>query len=46
MSDWENTIVIWNGDGNNKWTRSAILLGQHSSWQRLNWGDIQNTVDG
>ncbi|KAK4446676.1 hypothetical protein QBC34DRAFT_356328 [Podospora aff. communis PSN243] len=45
-SDWENVIVEWNGDGKGGWIRESIFLGQHSYWEKMGWGSIQNTVDG
>ncbi|KAH8721787.1 hypothetical protein BGZ61DRAFT_530302 [Ilyonectria robusta] len=43
--DWENSIVIWNGDGNGQWTRTGTLLGWHSTWDYIQWDAIQNTVN-
>lgn len=45
MNDWENSIVIWNGDGNGGWIRAGTLLGFHGGWDYFAWGDIQNTVN-
>ncbi|KAL9949944.1 hypothetical protein ACHAP6_000693 [Verticillium nonalfalfae] len=44
-NDWENSIVIWNGDGAGGWKRSSTLLGWHGGWDYIAWGDIQNTVN-
>ncbi|KAM5344439.1 hypothetical protein ACJ41O_012975 [Fusarium nematophilum] len=44
-NDWENSIVIWNGDGNGGWIRSGTLLGFHSEWDYIKWNEIQNTVN-
>ncbi|KAH6885196.1 hypothetical protein B0T10DRAFT_492168 [Thelonectria olida] len=44
-NDWENSIVIWNGDGNGQWTRTGTLLGWHSGWDYIKWNEIQNTVN-
>ncbi|KAM6510935.1 hypothetical protein FSOLCH5_011382 [Fusarium solani] len=45
MNDWENSIIIWNGDGNGGWIRAGTLLGFHGGWDYFAWGDIQNTVN-
>ncbi|KAM7190478.1 hypothetical protein V8F33_009461 [Rhypophila sp. PSN 637] len=42
--DWERVIVIWATSGSN-WVPSRLLLSQHSGYQSLNWGDIQNTFN-
>lgn len=44
-NDWENSIVIWNGDGNGNWIRSGTLLSMHSGWDYIQWDQIQNTVN-
>lgn len=46
MSDWENIIVEWTGNGQGGWVRESIRLGQHSDFQYIPWGEIQSTVDG
>lgn len=38
MNDWENSIVIWNGDGNGGWIRAGTLLGFHGGWDYFAWG--------
>ncbi|KAM6509687.1 hypothetical protein FALCPG4_017334 [Fusarium falciforme] len=45
MNDWENSIVIWNGDGNGGWIRAGTLLGFPGAWDYFAWRDIQNTVN-
>ncbi|KAF3063759.1 hypothetical protein GL218_02486 [Daldinia childiae] len=44
-SDWEVVSVVWQGDSNNMWTRSQLMLGQHGGYVTRNWGDIQNTFN-
>ncbi|CAI6339787.1 unnamed protein product [Periconia digitata] len=46
MSDWENVIVEWNGDGAGGWKREGLFLGYHGKWEYLSWRDVQNTVNG
>ncbi|KAK3329278.1 hypothetical protein B0H66DRAFT_17938 [Apodospora peruviana] len=44
--DWERVIVIWGlQQADNTWVPSHLLLSQHSGYQSLNWGDIQNTFN-
>ncbi|KAK3393878.1 hypothetical protein B0H63DRAFT_459433 [Podospora didyma] len=43
--DWERVIVIWAQQPDATWIPSKIMLSQHSGYQTLNWGDIQNTFN-
>ncbi|KAK3693457.1 hypothetical protein B0T22DRAFT_401422 [Podospora appendiculata] len=43
--DWERVIVIWAQQGDSTWVPSKLMLSQHSGYQTLSWGDIQNTFN-
>ncbi|KAI1407146.1 hypothetical protein F5Y13DRAFT_183622 [Hypoxylon sp. FL1857] len=44
-SDWEGVTMVWQGDNNNNWTRRQLWVGQHGGWDKINWGDVQNTFN-
>ncbi|KOS18022.1 hypothetical protein ESCO_002445 [Escovopsis weberi] len=43
--DWERIIVVWGRDGNGNWAQNYVLLSQHSGYKKINWADIQNTIN-
>lgn len=44
-SDWERVIVIWKKSDDGLWRPAQLMLSQHSGYQTLDWGQIQNTFN-
>ncbi|PTB37856.1 hypothetical protein M441DRAFT_148598 [Trichoderma asperellum CBS 433.97] len=43
--DWERVIVEWALGSDGNWVQNQALLSQHSGYDRLSWGSIQNTFN-
>ncbi|KAF2841540.1 hypothetical protein M501DRAFT_990044 [Patellaria atrata CBS 101060] len=43
--DWERVIVVWRKESDGQWRQNQLFMGQHSGYDKRNWGDIQNTFE-